>query len=128
MRKTTVNVRKLNLPGRGSSKPKLDSNDIQIIREKGITEIRDQARMMVRRRLDNHREAPPKGSPIYKAMHACNCYNREILERSHRIRAEGKLSDSNAEAVANLLTRWIAREYNFFLQEQDTQRSLEAFR
>lgn len=90
--------------------------------------MKDQAERMVRRRLNNHRRAPPRGNPVYKAMHACNCRDREQLELAHRVSAEGELSESNIEAVTDLLTRWIAREYNFFMEEQEVQQSLQRFR
>lgn len=125
-------MRKLKLPGRDPSKPKLDASDIKLIQQVGVDGIKDQARAFVENKLreqpSNDGEQTPKaGNPIYKAMHACRTNSRKELSRAHRIPAGPKLSDRQIDAVVNLLVRWIVREYNFFLEEEASQRKLEEF-
>ncbi|WEL23417.1 DUF4186 family protein [Candidatus Nanohalovita haloferacivicina] len=119
-------MRKLKLPGRDKTRPRLTEEDIQLIKELGIPEIKDQARRIVENKLreqpdnDGH-QTPSAGNPVYKAMHACNSASRKELSRAHRIPAGPELSDKQIDAVVNLLTRWIVREYNFFKEERKEQ-------
>lgn len=115
-------MRKLKLPGRGKDQPHLDQNDMNLIREVGIDEIRDQVKTVVRDKLKEP-EADPKvptaGSPIYKAMHACRADSRDRLFMSHRIHPDHELTESQMESVSDMITRWIVREYNFFQEEEE---------
>jgi hypothetical protein len=128
-------MRKLKLPGRSKEMPRLDDTDFRLVRELGIQEIREQARRLVRRKLkqrpeNDGKQTPRRGNPVYKAMHACNCASRKELKRSHRIPADRDLSKDEVEEITDLLTRWIAREYNFFLEERGEkrkQRKLDQF-
>jgi hypothetical protein len=61
-------------------------------------------------------------------MHACRVSSRKELSRAHRIPAGRPLKDREMESVVNLLTRWIVREYNFYLEEEDQQKNLNEFR
>lgn len=125
-------MRKLKLPGRTKNMPRLNEHDYRLIKENGIKEIKDQAREIVEVKL---RETPEKdgtqtpkaGNPIYKAMHACHSASRRGLSLTHRIPDDRELSDSEIDAVVNLLTRWVAREYNFYRDEEDRQRDLGEF-
>lgn len=121
-------MRRLKLPGRDVSKPRLDEQDIELIQGIGIDGVREQARKMVEKKLrqkpENDREQTPlSGNPVYKAMHACNVASREEMHLSHGIPDDKKLTDNQVESIASLLSRWIAREYNFFVEEQEQQQS-----
>lgn len=126
-------MRKLKLPGRDRTQPRLKEQDIELIRELGVDGVKEQAREIVEAKLleqpDNDgNQTPTAGNPIYKAMHACKCSSRTELSLAHRIPAGRTLSDSQIDAVVNLLTRWIFREYNFFWEEQEQkQHSLTDF-
>lgn len=117
-------MRKLKLPGREETRPRLSEEDVELITSLGIKEIKEQARGMVERYLkrpQSDKPVPTAGNPIYKAMHACNCSSRKEISRSHKIPANGGLSKRDKESIVNLLTRWIAREYNFFKEEREMQ-------
>lgn len=121
-------MRRLKLPGRDVSRPRLDENDVQLIQEVGIDGIKEQARRMVEKKLRRQPEndgsqTPIGGNPVYKAMHACNAASRQELSMSHRIPAGKELTDSQLESVVNLVVRWVAREYNFYMEEQEQQQS-----
>lgn len=125
-------MRKLKLPGRDPSKPKLEASDIKLIQNIGVKGIKQQARDFVEEKLreqpDNDGEQTPKaGNPVYKAMHACRANSRKELSRAHRVPAGPELSDRQVDAVVNLLVRWVVREYNFFLEEEESQMNLEEF-
>jgi hypothetical protein len=114
-------MRKLKLPGRDKTRPRLDENDIRLIKEQGIDQVKENARRIVEEKLKES-EADPKiptaGNPVYKAMHACNCTSRDQLFMSHRVRPEKELTDSQIESVVNLLIRWVVREHNFYREEE----------
>lgn len=125
-------MRKLKLPGRTVSQPRLEETDIRIINDQGIDGIREHAEKIVERKLREQPEndgsqTPYRGNPIYKAMHACNVSSRKELSKAHRIPAGKELTDQQIESIVNLLTRWIAREYNFYMQEKKAQRSLKEY-
>jgi hypothetical protein len=126
-------MRKLKLPGRTKEMSRLDDTDYRLVQEQGIQEIKAQAREIVENKLEEQPDndgvqTPKAGNPIYKAMHACRCSSRVELSKAHRIPAGRKLSEREIDALVNLLTRWIAREYNFFTEEEERkQKSLGEF-
>jgi len=119
-------MRKLKLPGRDQTRPRLTEEDIRLIEEQGIPEVKRQARRIVENKLktqpDNDgQQTPSAGNPVYKAMHACNVSSRKELSRAHRMPAGRELDGRQIEAIVNLLTRWIVREYNFYKEERKEQ-------
>ena len=119
-------MRKLKLPGRNSDGPRLDDADFTIIEEVGIPGIKEQAQQIVENKLreqpeNDGRQTPHAGNPVYKAMHSCKCSSRKELSRAHRIPAGRDLNDNEIESIVNLLTRWIVREYNFYIEEKRAQ-------
>ncbi|MFB6292430.1 MAG: DUF4186 family protein [Candidatus Nanohaloarchaea archaeon] len=126
-------MRKLKLPGRDVTRPRLAEQDVELIQEVGISGIKEQARDIVEEKLrqkpeKDGRKVPAAGNPVYKAMHACNAASRESLSMSHRIPEDKILNENDIDAVVNLLVRWIVREYNFYVQEENQkQKSLSDF-
>jgi hypothetical protein len=119
-------MRKLRLPDRTGEMPKLGHQDIKLINDLGMDNIQHQAKEIVSEKL-TEAQADPKmpaaGNPVYKGMHACRATSRNELKIAHGIPAEKKLSDTNLESVVNLLSRWIAREYNFYKKESDMKQT-----
>jgi len=126
-------MRKLKLPGRDTTRPRLDEKDIRLIEELGLESLKDQARHIVETKLreqpeNDGNQTPSAGNPVYKAMHACNADSRKNLSKAHRVPAGKRLTDSQIDSVVNLLIRWIVREHNFFIQEkEERQRTLSHF-
>lgn len=121
-------MRRLKLPGRDVSRPRLDENDVKLIQDIGIDGIKEQARRMVEKKLrrnpeNDGRQTPLGGNPVYKAMHACNVASRRELSRAHSIPEDKELTDNQVDSVVNLIVRWVAREYNFYMEEQEQQQS-----
>lgn len=126
-------MRRLELPGRGEDMPRLEDRDVALIRKEGIPAIKEMIESIVRNKLEVQPEndgvqTPRAGNPIYKAMHACRCSSRKELSRAHRIPAGKKLSEKEVESAVNLLTRWVVREYNFYLEEENQQKNLKEFK
>lgn len=116
-------MRKLSLPDRDKRKPVLDDRDIAIIKETGIKTVKQQAKEIVEDKLKHQPEndgtqTPTRGNPVYKAMHACSVHSRKSLSRKYRIPAGRELTEVQVDSIVNLLTRWIAREYNFYKEEE----------
>ncbi|MFT4892877.1 MAG: hypothetical protein ACI8Z7_000665 [Candidatus Nanohaloarchaea archaeon] len=114
-------MRKLKLPGRDKTRPRLDQQDIKLIRKQGIDQVKRNAERLVGQKFKES-EADPKiptaGNPVYKAMHACNCTSRDQIFMSHRIRPEKELTEAQIESLTDLLIRWIVREHNFYREEE----------
>ncbi len=112
--------------------PRLNEHDYRLVRQHGIREIKEQARRIVENKLRERPEndgvqTPKAGNPVYKAMHACHAASRKGLSLTHRIPDDRELKDREVDAVVNLLTRWIAREYNFYRDEEEKQKGLKDF-
>ena len=125
-------MRRLELPGRGEKMPRLEDRDIALIRKEGVPGMKEMIRDIVKSKLkkqpeNDGKQTPKAGNPVYKAMHACRCSSRKELSRAHRIPAGRPLKDNEISSVVNLLTRWIVREYNFYLEEEDQQKNLGQF-
>jgi len=125
-------MRKLKLPGRDKTKPRLNEHDVRVIKEMGIEELKNQAREIVEQKLreqpeNDGKQTPTAGNPIYKAMHACKSASRKELSRAHRIAAGRDLSDRQVDSVVNLLVRWMVREHNFYKEENSRQKDLGEF-
>ncbi len=126
-------MRKLKLPGRDETRPRLNEKDIRLIEELGIKKLKKQARLIAEKKLREQPEndgsqTPGAGNPVYKAMHACHVDSRKNLSRAHKIPAGKELTDSQIESVVNLIVRWIVREHNFYLQEkEERQKKISEF-
>ncbi len=125
-------MRRLELPGRGSDMPRLNHQDIKLIRKIGIPGLKEQTREIVELKLreqpeNDGQQTPKAGNPVYKAMHACRASSRRELSKAHRVPAGKELADNQVDSVVNLLMRWIVREYNFYIEEEDRQKNLSQF-
>lgn len=125
-------MRKLKLPGRDGSRPRLNEHDIALISELGIRELKSQARDIVEAKLEEQpdndgKQTPTAGNPIYKAMHACKASSRKELSKAHRIPAGRDLSERQVDSIVNLLVRWMVREHNFYKAENTRQKNLAEF-
>ncbi len=125
-------MRRLELPGRGKDMPRLDHRDIRLIQKTGIPGLKQDIEQIVENKIkqqpeNDGQQTPRAGNPVYKAMHACRASSRKELSKAHKIPAGKELSQNQIDSVINLLTRWIVREYNFYIQEEDRQKSLSEF-
>lgn len=90
---------------------------IDYIDEKGIDKIREHAYDFINSRikpeiiLNDGKQTPMKGHPVFIAQHACACCCRGCLEKWHHIPKGRKLTDKEVDYIVNLIMEWINTEY-----------------
>ena len=90
---------------------------ISYIDKIGMDKVREHAYDFINSRLapeiilNDGRQTPMKGHPVFIAQHACACCCRSCLEKWHHIPKGRKLSDNEINYIVDLLMEWINREY-----------------
>lgn len=90
---------------------------ISYIDKIGIDKVREHAYDFINNRLapeiilNDGKQTPMKGHPVFIAQHACACCCRSCLEKWHHIPKGRKLSDNEIDYIVDLLMEWINREY-----------------
>ena len=103
----------------------LSEADVRYIDEKGMETIRSHCRDFVRERLspedpvNDGKQTPWKGHPVFPAQHACACCCRGCLNKWYRVPKHTPLSEMQQEKIVNLLMTWIEREYKDKKNPQD---------
>ena len=74
--------------------------------------IRQHAKSMLRERiavlrLDDGRQTPWRGHPVFIAQHACAACCRNCLRMWHRIPPRKELSDAELDDIVDLILAWI---------------------
>lgn len=96
----------------------LDDSDRKYIEEKGMDVIRMHAEDFISKRiapaiiLNDGRQTPMRGHPVFKAQHACACCCRGCLHKWYRVQPGKELTEDQQSRLVNLLMAWIEREYN----------------
>jgi len=93
----------------------LNKKMITYVNTKGLDKIREHANDFINQRLkikpvNDGKQTPMKGHPIFIAQHACACCCRSCLEKWHHIDNNKVLSDKEIEYIVNLLMKWIEKE------------------
>ena len=84
--------------------------------EKGLDVIEQHARDFISKRiapaviLNDGKQTPMKGHPVFIAMHACACCCRGCLNRWYHVEKGIPLTDIQQEKIINLLMLWIENE------------------
>lgn len=87
------------------------------IDEKGLDKIKEHAYDFINKRLkpkkilNDGKQTPMKGHPVFISQHACACCCRGCLEKWHKIEKGRELTDNEVEYIVNLLMKWIEKEY-----------------
>ena len=95
----------------------LNSDEIAYIDEKGMETIRRHAEDFVRQKLapahpvNDGKQTPMRGHPVFKAQHGCACCCRGCLKRWYKVPQGVELTDQQQEKIVNLLMAWISDEY-----------------
>ena len=89
---------------------------ISYIDKIGIDKVREHAYDFINNRLapeiilNDGKQTPMKGHPVFIAQHACACCCRSCLEKWHHIPKGRKLSDNEIDYIVDLLMEWINRK------------------
>ena len=95
---------------------KLKQKEIEYIKEKGLDKIHSHACDFIRDRIapaepiNDGKQTPMKGHPVFIAQHACGCCCRGCLEKWHHIPKDRNLTDEEINYIVNLLMMWIQKE------------------
>lgn len=98
------------------SRFKLDENDRRMIADKGMDVIRSHAVDIVAKRLaaasilNDGKQTPMRGHPVFKAQHATACCCRGCMEKWHGIKSGTELTAEQQTQVVDILMEWITRQ------------------
>jgi hypothetical protein len=94
----------------------LDARDLLYFRRRGGSVMREHATRFIRERLapaeplNDGRQTPWRGHPVFVAQHATATCCRSCLARTHLIAAGVPLSETEQLYCVELIQRWLARE------------------
>jgi exodeoxyribonuclease V alpha subunit len=94
---------------------KLTKKEVLYIEEKGIDVIRMHAADFVRNRLapanpiNDGKQTPMHGHPVFKAMHATACCCRGCMLKWYKVSPNRELTDDEQRRIVNLLIAWIEK-------------------
>jgi exodeoxyribonuclease V alpha subunit len=95
---------------------KLKDIDKKYVYDKGIDKIREHAYEFVNKRLgskiilNDGKQTPMRGHPVFIAQHACACCCRTCLEKWYHIPQGEALSAEIQGRIVRLLIAWIEKE------------------
>ena len=95
---------------------KLKDKDKQYIRQKGIIKVKSHAQDFIRQRLapahilNDGKQTPMHGHPVFIAQHACACCCRNCLNKWYKIPKNVELTSQQQAAIVELLLFWINKQ------------------
>jgi len=95
----------------------LRKNMIDYINDKGLVTIEKHAYDFIKKRLapyptvNDGKQTPMKGHPVFIAQHACACCCRGCLEKWYHIPKNRTLNEEEIQNIVNLIMLWIKKEY-----------------
>ena len=94
----------------------LNKKMIDYIDNKGLVLIKKHAYDFINQRLkikqiNDGKQTPMKGHPIFIAQHACACCCRSCLEKWYHINQDKELSTKEIDFIVDILMSWIKKEY-----------------
>ena len=97
---------------------KLNNNDKKYIEDKGLELIEEHAYDFIKKRispkviLNDGKQTPMRGHPVFKAQHATATCCRGCLYKCHRIEMNKDLSKEEQKYIVNIIMEWIKRQVN----------------
>ena len=94
----------------------LKNKDILYTNDKGLSVIKEHAYKFINERLkpdkiiNDGKQTPYKGHPVFIAQHACACCCRGCLYKWHKIGKNRVLTEQEIDNIVNLLMSWIEDE------------------
>ena len=98
------------------SKWHLHEKEKRYIQEKGMDTIERHARDFIQKRLapaiilNDGKQTPMKGHPVFIAQHATATCCRGCLEKWHHIKKGHQLTSQEQEYIINIIMTWIQKE------------------
>jgi hypothetical protein len=98
------------------AKFRLGPKDRAYLEARGVDTIREHARDFVAKRLapaeplNDGKQTPWRGHPVFVAQHATGTCCRSCLEKWHGITAGKQLSEGEQEHVVSAIERWLASQ------------------
>lgn len=95
---------------------KLTKKMKEYIKSNGYDIIENHAFDLIKKRLapkeilNDGRQTPMRGHPVFIAQHATGCCCRGCLEKWHRISKEKELSEREIKFIVALIMEWIKRQ------------------
>ena len=95
---------------------KLKNKEKEYIKRIGLNKIKEHAYDFIRTRispknvLNDGRQTPMHGHPVFIAQHATATCCRTCLYKWHRISVNKELSESEIEYIINIIMKWIIKE------------------
>lgn len=94
----------------------LTKKEREYLKEKGMDVMESHARDFVRTKLsaadpvNDGKQTPMKGHPVFKAMHATACCCRGCMNKWYKVPLHQELSETQQEKIVHLLMAWIKRQ------------------
>ena len=94
----------------------LKKKDIAYIKEKGLETIKKHADEFVKKRLaakeplNDGKQTPMKGHPVFIAQHATATCCRGCLYKWHHIKKNKELTKEEQEYIVNIIMEWLKKE------------------
>lgn len=98
------------------SRFKLKDKDKLYIKEKGLDTIRRHAEDFIAKRiapagiLNDGKQTPMKGHPVFIAQHATASCCRKCINKWHKIPCGRELSAKEQEYLVNIIMQWIEKQ------------------
>ena len=87
-------------------------------KEKGYKKIKEHAYNFINERLksknpiNDGKQTPMKGHPVFIAQHACACCCRSCLYKWHHIEKNKELTENEINYIVCIILKWIEKEIN----------------
>ena len=94
----------------------LTQKDIEYIKEKGLDTVRRHAEDFVKTKLapaeplNDGKQTPTHGHPVFRAMHATACCCRGCLNKWYKVPKNRELTPAQQEKIINLIMAWIEKQ------------------
>lgn len=98
----------------------LKEQEINYINAKGLEVIQSHAKDFVQNRLaskiilNDGKQTPMKGHPVFIAQHATATCCRECLYKWHKISKNKELTKEEQNYIVSVIMKWIEKEYYTF--------------
>ncbi len=93
----------------------LTKKEKEYMAEKGMDTMTRHAEDFVRQKLapadpvNDGKQTPMHGHPVFKAMHATACCCRSCLNKWYKVPLHRELNESEQQRIVNLLMAWLSR-------------------